>query len=850
MLLSSSIPPFSVRHQEEKAIGSPSPDDAEVTAAAFSSPSYGSFLSVIEECTVVILGLWDSPHLLHGIQYVIRALQSHCGPVRGAHRFPVKPPPCLIRPEYPGVVLAVTFATPDAAAAASSFSHSKRKEEPFSIASTNVIGRRGDGRSGSWWHGLRITPIRKFRLTSEEAEDCRQTFMPVSMVLESLRQLHRLTRESCEAKREGNEFGNPYSLMNQRTSSYGGAPKVPFGMKGVLTNANTSRSGEVVSCHLPSPHILPQSRNPWKMRGDEGHSLSALSFSSSPAYYSATSAVHPSLGMTSNLNPSSSTNGGSNVMPCDRPLDTNSSGGMFSIAPPTAKEMALMLHSSDRWGVREKLWFVLCSPLSWYTSVIDWDTVEVAASSRGDAVVIDEESICAVFSADLSAPDFSSSIPAVAANHDGPVPSLPSAAFHPSPSPSPSLAQQPTSSTAETWNQERDALSSMQRQYGLYPSSSEKRGWGRNSIKSRAKESFRWGKERNAMKERLPGRSGGRGEKPSWLGEVWRRWMAVFYGTPLPSPRPLYLTDSSSSSFSPPDHCIPGGSSVSPLSSTRKTLLPSISKSVSLRCLVWMIPGWNGGQGTTATDSSSPVSAVERNWNATVEPQKETPRRHMVQAGMPSATFSGGATLSNPFTPFGNDGTFSVSGRTLSTTRNDEGNAGLRTKTWSAASCSSSSSSPTPLLLMPFAEPPRSDASLLPPPSVQKNAQERCWEEESRRDRMPPFLASSSNVPPVASVAARFAAYQASKKHFSSRVSSSFWSLGRKRKEKAPSSLAVPSTEVNVSIKKKISDHPSEENPIVRQDHDQHLPCEVDEEFPRSALFAPWLQNQLPKDEV
>lgn len=842
MIFSSSIPPLSDRIQGEKAIASTSHDDAEVTALSFSSSSFGSFLSVIEECTVVLLGLWDSPHLLHDIQHLIRALQSHCGPVRGAHRFPVKPPPCLIRPEYPGVVLAVTFATPEAAATASSFSHNNRRGDLASMVSTKAIDRRGYRRSGSWWHGLRITPIRTFRLTPEEAEDCRQTFMPVSMVLESLRQLHRLTRDNYETKREGKEMGHPNSLVSQRISSYGGAQTVSFGGRGVPTNGISSKSGETAACHLPSPHILPQSRNGWKMRGDEGHSASALSFSSSPAYYSApphstTNAARPPFGVASSLNPSSLSNAGGSDMRYDAPRGILGSGGMFSMTPPTAKEMTLMLHSSDRWGVREKLWFVLCSPLSWYTSVIDWDAVEVAASSRGDAVVIDEESICAVFSADLSAPDFSSSIAAVAPDHDGPSPSLSSAVSNPASSVSTSLAQQSTSSTAETWNQESDALSSMQRQYGLHPSNSEKGGWRRGSIKGRARESFLWGKERNAIKERSAGRGGERGGRPSWLGEAWRRWMAVFLGTPLPSPR-------SSSSFSPSSRCIPGGTSVSPLSSRRKTLLPTVSKSSSLRWLVWMIPGWNGGQGTTFTPSSSPPSAVEWNLDATLNPKNEIPGSSTTRTGMPSATFSGSAPHSNPFGASDAYSTFSDLGRTFSTASNDGKCAEMEATTWGSASRSSFSNSTTPLVLMPFAEAPPGDA-----PPVPYSAPQRCREEENRGDRMSPFLSSSSSSPPVASVAARFAAYQASKKHFSSCMSRSYWSLGRKRKGKVLLSLAEPSPEVSVSTKTNF-DHPCGETPLVPQDHSHCHPCEVEEEFSRSALFAPWLQRQLPKDKV
>eukprot|EP00796_Vickermania_ingenoplastis_P010842 gene10842-7509_t len=59
--------------------------------------------------------------------------------------------------------------------------------------------------------------------------------------------------------------------------------------------------------------------------------------------------------------------------------------------------------ANARWRISERLWFVMCSNLSWYARKMDWRAAESAAA-RGDAVVIDETSCFEVFDAMIPPP--------------------------------------------------------------------------------------------------------------------------------------------------------------------------------------------------------------------------------------------------------------------------------------------------------------------------------------------------------------------------------------------------------------------------------------------------------------
>lgn len=253
--------------------------------------SSSSDLSVVERCTVVVVGLCDSPQLLHQTQQIIRELQHHCGPIRGAHRFAVHPPSCLTRSSYSSVALAVTFATIQAALVAASFSSRNGNRNCFSNA--------------SWLsaYEFSVRPIMDFHLSPEEAEDCRKTFAPTSIMLAALRK----------------------------------------------SNTTTENGISVWSSMLPARH----------------QACKVLSQPSSSSTEAKTEAL----------------------------AETGMNG---LVSPCTVVEKQLLMKYSNRWGIRHKLWFALCSDLSWYTRVMDWGVAE-AAAARGDAVIIDEACLCSVF---------------------------------------------------------------------------------------------------------------------------------------------------------------------------------------------------------------------------------------------------------------------------------------------------------------------------------------------------------------------------------------------------------------------------------------------------------------------
>lgn len=703
-------------------------------ALGHSLSAFGSSLSTIEECTIVVLGLWDSPRILHDIQHLIRALQCHCGPVRGAHRFPVKPPPCLVRPEYPGVVLAVTFATVEAAAMA------------ISIATTTSAGPKGDhvtpipsgGRRGgevhlsaaSWCEGLRMAPIRMFRLTPEEAEDCRKAFMPVSMVLESLRNPQRFKRDSQEEK---SEMTTTAQVHSYRSSSSGGSHRHPG-------------ASEDIFSHIPPPHTLPHFGRGWKV-GEEKRrgypSSSSLSSSfSSPEYYQSSFRGIPPMRSTVGIPTASS----GNVTHSHRrgvPDEVvRGEGHLVGAAPmmealplmdpPTAREMELMLHSSDRWGIREKLWFVLCSPLSWYTSVVDWEAVELAATSRGDAVVIDEETLCAVFTPDLSFPRAGgASFSALAPYRDG-TSSFYQFSTSTTSTPTTTAERAPSSSIstgagrdADTWNQENDALTAMQRQYGISSAKSGERairalgsrggGGDRSKREDRGRGLLRWGHARDAKKDHCNGRN----ERERGWGGEWKRWISFLMGEPAPS---------SLSSSSPSSRVMP------------RYFLSSPSQRLGHRILHWLIPGWNGRQQVLALTGPSSMAAS-----------------------------------SAPFFPSSTDGDTEAANKTVEAEeKKGMGSTAIfggRTSTGNMGG--SLSSAQLPLLLMPFAEPPSGTTSFPFSTTLQGERQEGVPPEVEVGNKAEkpigetmlflPSPASAFSSPSPPSVKERFAAYQAAK---------------------------------------------------------------------------------------
>lgn len=724
------------------SLGASGMSGVRLSASTFESP-----LSVIEECTVVVLGLWDSVHLLYDIQRLLRALQSHCGPVRGAHRFPVKPPPCLVRPEYPGVVLAVTFLTPEAAAAAvsasSAISRASPREggggehsSPVPTSGWSAGGAEEGQMSSCWWEGLlRIAPISKFRLTQEEAEDCRKTFMPISIALESLRHLYRAGRDDADGRREGGDSSYYSSTMN-RSSSYEG-PHV-FSNKRGNYSPNPSIAEEIFS-HAPPPHTFLRDGRKWKLGEEKRHSSRFLASSSRPGvntpYYSPSAWAEVPLSNSQALpHKGGGTTAGSHPHPGGAPVAGNATSLM---APPTTKEMELLLHSSDRWGIREKLWFVLCSPLSWYTSVVDWKEVEVAATTRGDAIVIDEESLCAVFSPDLSLPHLPcAAVPSLRAG-----PSSLSSFISSSPggaaegvSASGTTATTSSSSASpwsETWNQESDALSAMQRQYGTHPSIGRGKGrrrGNRGDGSNTSGKGFPWSLPWRAMKEGSI--SGNKEEgRATWGGErSWRKWASTLLGVPL---SPIL-----SSSGSPLALYFPNRG-------RKKQLLPSAPKQGVSRLLYWLIPGWNGVQrrklimAVPPSEASSPTLG---SGDDSVDSSEEHKRLEIEKSA--SVFFDGEFAAAVPS---------------------------------SSLLSSSSIAKRTPLLLLPFAEPPvmASTAATSSSSSMfmvrqgddetyeKRNKSETGW----KRDNITfsQSTSTSTSLSPL-SVEARFAAYEAAKK--------------------------------------------------------------------------------------
>lgn len=262
--------PFNVGNNYHDGSGTATPSSPiSRRPATFSSSPHSTLvpctesLLQVEACTVIVVGLWDSPRLLGQIQKLMSALQQHCGPVRAAHRFPVAPPPCLLRPQYPGVVLAVTFMNEAGASAAvwkgvRGLTHIEGWDGAFRPSLTSHDPCTSQSSIATDWagsHGFRVSPIKSFRLNPQDAEDCRSTFTPT------------------------HELENQAEFMSWTDGGVAGRERE------------------------------------WRRR-------------------------------------------------------------------------------SNRYSISQKLWFTLCSELSWYARVMDWKSAE-AAALRGDAIVIDEECLCA-----------------------------------------------------------------------------------------------------------------------------------------------------------------------------------------------------------------------------------------------------------------------------------------------------------------------------------------------------------------------------------------------------------------------------------------------------------------------